>query len=51
MNRTLVQAVEIEKPASNRGELTSTHEESAPVSVPPAGFHERFARLAEEVKG
>ncbi len=43
-----VQTVEIEKPASVRGEPTSPT--ATPVSVPPAGFRDKFARLVAAVK-
>jgi len=39
------------KPASYGVQLTSTHEMSAPVSIPPAGFNEKIAHLIDIVKG
>jgi hypothetical protein len=44
-----VSAVEIGKPASLRGASPLSEQGSGP--TPPAGFEERFARLAEAVKG
>ena len=41
----------IEKPASHGVQLTSTHEMSAPVSIPPAGFNEKIAHFIEIFKG
>lgn len=47
----LVQAVEIEKPASIGGSHASPSLTTSPISVPPAGFNSRIAQMIAAVKG
>ncbi|MEI6261335.1 MAG: hypothetical protein WCR46_15710 [Deltaproteobacteria bacterium] len=42
---------QVEKPASHGVHLTSTHEMSAPVAIPLAGFNEKIAHLMDIVNG